>query len=218
MKKTILAAAIGLMSISSAHAEFLEADFESSGDNQAVIDTATNLTWLDLDVTAGMSVEQAKDAFDGWRLATFDEVTTMFNNFFGYHSTPSGYQDVNVGQQFYNEGLLWGDLFTTNKEVDYGNSLSLIDYGFYDLGNGTSKMIGTQLLNSGNTVRIFDYNYNYSIQNSGSSILNGVFMVQSEVSTPDPDPDPETELPADVPVPFGIAALGLGLLAFGRRK
>lgn len=218
MKKTILAAAIGLMTISSAHAEFIEADYESTGDNQAVFDTNTSLTWLDLDLTAGMSVDQAKESFDGWRLATYDEVFALFNDFFGYTASINGYQDINVGQQYYEEGMFWGNIFTTNKTVDYDSPLTLIDYAYYDLGNGSSKLLGTQILNSGNTVRIFDTNYSYSVSNSSASMLAGVFMVQEETSTTIPDPDPDTDVPADVPVPFGFAALGLGLLAFGRRK
>ena len=81
-------------------------------------------------------------------------------------------------------------------------------------------MMGTQVINSGNTVRIFDTNYNYTVQHDITSVLTGVYLVQEETSTtvPEPDTDPDTDVPADVPVPFGFAALGLGLLAFGRRK
>tara|TARA_Y100001956_G_scaffold82449_1_gene103379 strand:+ start:2554 stop:3225 length:672 start_codon:yes stop_codon:yes gene_type:complete len=223
MKKTILAAAIGLMTISSAHAELIESDYESTGDNQAVFDTNTNLTWLDLDLTVGMSIEQAEESFEGWRVATYDEVFALFTSFFGYdpvETESSGYQSFDSGSQFYDEGMLWGELFSSNLAYDYSDPFTVVNYGYYDIGNNQARMMGTQVINSGNTVRIFDTNYNYTVQHDITSVLTGVYLVQEETSAtvPEPDTDPDTDVPADVPVPFGFAALGLGLLAFGRRK
>jgi hypothetical protein len=44
-------------------------------------DTETNLDWLDLTFTYGMSRNEVQTQFAGWRYATFDEVEDLFGKF-----------------------------------------------------------------------------------------------------------------------------------------
>ena len=79
----LLGAAIGVGFSANAHADLIESDYLTEGDNLAVYDTLTKMIWLDLNVTTGMSVNefievQGEGAFAGWRMPTFDEIESLF--------------------------------------------------------------------------------------------------------------------------------------------
>ena len=87
MKRTIIAisAALSIGLAIPAQAELLEADWQNEGDGNAVLDTSTNLEWLDLGLTDNMSYNTTVSLLDGaladWRLPTFNEVQTLFYSF-----------------------------------------------------------------------------------------------------------------------------------------
>ena len=58
MKMLLLGAAIGVGFSANAHADLIESDYLTEGDNLAVYDTLTKMIWLDLNVTTGMSVNE----------------------------------------------------------------------------------------------------------------------------------------------------------------
>lgn len=79
--------ATALFSFSSS-AELIKSDWKTPGDNLAYQDVATGITFLDISVTMGMSINQVNDAlgstFIGWRMATAEEasisITSMYEN------------------------------------------------------------------------------------------------------------------------------------------
>jgi hypothetical protein len=78
-----------------ARAQLSSADWQTSGDHQLMDDSGTNLQWLGLDETAGMSFNQVSaqlgtgGEFEGFSFATPSEVETMFAD--------AGIPNVNAG-------------------------------------------------------------------------------------------------------------------------
>lgn len=72
-----------LLSSASAQADFIETDWNNTGDALATLDTETGIEWLDLTQTKGMSINRAEGLtgaggiYEGWRLPTRNEVTQM---------------------------------------------------------------------------------------------------------------------------------------------
>ena len=48
-----------ILTLGQAHAEFVHQDYASSGDNLVTYQTETNLQWLNLVVTSGLTIEEA---------------------------------------------------------------------------------------------------------------------------------------------------------------
>lgn len=61
-----------------ADADLISVDWQSAGDNLITQDTDTNLEWLDLTVTMGLTGTQVLDDFSGWRYATLSEINSLF--------------------------------------------------------------------------------------------------------------------------------------------
>lgn len=78
-----------------AKAQLYDTDWQTAGDNQILNDSSTNLQWLGLDETAGLSYPQvaaqlgAGGTYDGFSFATESQVNTLFAD--------AGIPDVNVG-------------------------------------------------------------------------------------------------------------------------
>ena len=72
-----------------ANAELIETDWKAGGDALATLHEETGLEWLDLTQTDGMSIDQVAaqtgegGSFEGWRIATFDEIDTFVRYAFG---------------------------------------------------------------------------------------------------------------------------------------
>lgn len=67
-----------------AQAELVNADWKVEGDGLAALDTSTGLEWLDVTITAGMSIFDVKstlDNYEGFRLATASETEALYTNY-----------------------------------------------------------------------------------------------------------------------------------------
>ena len=72
---------VALASVSVAQADFIELDLDlGSGDANLTRDNISLLEWLDLDLTEGMTPNDALSAFPGFRFATISEVQELYVN------------------------------------------------------------------------------------------------------------------------------------------
>lgn len=79
-------AVVALIFSTGSHSAVIDRDWQSAGDNLIIRDTDTGLDWLDLSATADLSHDtvvanlESGGAFYGFRLATQDEVLTLWSN------------------------------------------------------------------------------------------------------------------------------------------
>jgi hypothetical protein len=144
-----------------AKAGLIETDFEELNDNLAVYDTVTELTWLDLSVTDGLSYNAAGAAYSMYRYATETEVVDLFSSFF------SG---INFSTTF-------GATLTNNsKTIEFrrlfGETLPAHSFGMFLNDNGRIDSLGT----FGQKVA---HNPNFVLDDpDASKHWHGVFMVR----------------------------------------
>jgi hypothetical protein len=85
MKLRKLAVLVLCMGSLSAHADVVQMDWLSAGDNKGFLDERTGLEWLDLNVTEAMSVDTVLaqtgvgGTYEGWRMADKAEVYSLFD-------------------------------------------------------------------------------------------------------------------------------------------
>ena len=83
--KTLSMATLVLGLTTNVNAELIEIDWQNAGDNLITSDTVTGFNWLDLTETNSMSYNDVLSqlgsggAFDGFRVATSDEVVALFS-------------------------------------------------------------------------------------------------------------------------------------------
>jgi hypothetical protein len=154
MKNTIqLAILCYAIFFSQAHAEFIEIDWKLEGDSAATLDTSTNIEWLTLLETDGMSLSEVRaelslgdeGRFEGWRLPTEHEVETMMEN-------------------------MYGDLILEGDSTRTWNSNQAIIYtSFANVFNWTYAYVKT-----GYPAK-YDYrSYGLYLKDSGESLMSGV--------------------------------------------
>lgn len=117
----------------------IEADAFTKGDHQAVLDTTTNLTWLDFGVNNGASfnsvMEELGTTYLGWRLPTESEVRKFWGTLFtGALSTDEQYEICN----------LWGANKTPSDHTPFQAYGHFIDDNGY-LGHGSFIEGGTKI-------------------------------------------------------------------------
>lgn len=120
MKKILISAALLLAGLSTnANAEFVTGDYLSANDSNVTLDTTTGLEWLGLSLTKGESINGIKSLiengdYEGFRLATEDEVVFMFD-------------------QFLDESK---NNWLSNSQMDFMNTLGSFLYGsgYYSFG------------------------------------------------------------------------------------
>ena len=81
----VLSAMCVCLQARTASAVLVERDLFSAGDNLLTFDTATNLEWLDVDQTLGLSFNQVTVNVGGWLdlgfvYASIDQVSTLYSN------------------------------------------------------------------------------------------------------------------------------------------
>lgn len=96
-----LAAFIFLVATNVYALPIVQADAFSAGDNKAVLDTNTNLTWLDFDINNARSFNQVMSELNstylGWRLPTETEVRQLWGSLFnGTLNTIEQYEICNL--------------------------------------------------------------------------------------------------------------------------
>ncbi|MDN4503222.1 hypothetical protein QX776_12480 [Alteromonadaceae bacterium BrNp21-10] len=123
MLKRIIFSSFLLMSLT-ANAALIQWDAFNDGDNLAVKDTDSDLVWLDLSLTAGLSFNQARTAYSGWIVPALDQIKALFESAFPIHNISSG--------------LTYDHACTTSICAEqYGNWINLfgaVDYSRYSLG------------------------------------------------------------------------------------
>ncbi len=200
MKRIFFASTIALTSIFSGtvNAAIIEADYLTSGDNGAFIDTETGLTFLDFDYTRGQSINETKlriqDGGDlaGWRLATQDDVESLF------FSLTNRSTDGAKTTLRYSSGGTLQNVSGTPFSDPYGSA----SYGLFKGDDNSVYLMGFT------TYKATTYNnYLRSASLDYSADIDAVYLVKGTGSN----------LVSDVPAPF-MAFAGLGLLALGMRR
>ncbi|MDO6446611.1 hypothetical protein Q4493_12575 [Colwellia sp. 1_MG-2023] len=156
-------------STKNAEAALIQSDYVNYGDNLAVYDEATNLTWLDLSVTDGKAYENALTPHNenGFSYANGSQVTQLFLSFFGesvsYNSPGYSTGNTVLAQKFSSLFGLTSASSSFGFYFDNENKFSLfgvtlgggkvyspefpVDYSkYYDTGNSG---VGTYLVREG---------------------------------------------------------------------
>lgn len=205
-----------------AQAELIEADARIVGDNNAVYDTKTRLNWLDIDLTAGMSVTQAMDAYadEGWRVATEEEVFTLFylnvSSQINY-ATNDGRTDTLVHQDMINNFMsVFGvSASTTGWRYSLGAYQDDEFEGKYAAGGLLDNYYET---NNPDVLVLEHTDYANANPESYVNPRRGVYLVKGESSYTFEVDTEQPKLTGDVPAPFLLSGLGLIFLASRRKK
>ena len=220
MKFTLLKfAAAAAMFVTSrlAHAGLVQADYLTKGDNLAVYDTKTQLTWLDLSVTdtwlfANWQEFVAKE--QGWRLPTVNEVDTLFKtafpNFVDLYnrgSMTSRSVDTDAINAIKDFRSLFGS--TSTKDVP-SNETAYMSFGAYLNAANKINFIGIQ----------YNGHYNFyttfstlnKTEASDSYSIGGLLLVKNA-------PTQTSSNAVSTPATLGLFGLGLlGLALRSRQK
>ena len=163
-----------LLFITSATADVIPVDWETTGDGKISLDVTAKLEWLDLTETSGLSMTYVMDSlssdFLGWRLPSEDEFQTLISHVFT--STYSAVESTFYGSD--NEIYRWKDLFGLSDPTNNNRS-----YGWYY--EGSTLRLGGIIEN---TV-YHDFDEDYSMFESSGNNAAGVFLVR-ETSIPTP--------------------------------
>lgn len=152
--KTAFISLIAAMSITSmqSNAALMHQDYKTTGDAKITYHQETNLSWLKLNNTVSMSLNQVKaqlgdgGLFSGWRLPTDDEVESLveailsplaLNEDYTYY-TGSGYRGYTATWRTW----LGTTLYTSSGESSNGNKY-WYSYGFYEGSSGNVEASGT---------------------------------------------------------------------------
>lgn len=212
LTKTIVGLVIALSINTSANAEFVFTDYITDGDKQAIIDTDTNLTWLNLGITRGMSYDTVLEStingeLAGWRIATVEDVVTMFDNFFDLADWQSTvdmeYRGSMVGAT--KEVRDFAFTFGNYGQVNLNNA-----YGYFGYGDSVSGAGG--YINDGSFTYLMTVGRNRPVDTSTQISYFGTFLVSGTASVGG------QQNAVDVPAPLSLSALFLFGLGISRRK
>jgi hypothetical protein len=230
MLKSFLATlTLGLM-MNTAHAEYTTLDWEVEGDEAAFFDTDSGLEWLTLPETANMSISEVAaelgegGLFEGWRLATAFEVTSLTESLTGYAETGSVTSQTRYSkvESVHRDFSSW---FGWVKETSSGSSWNVkynfTSYGLYLDGDDT-LMAGVRHYHdpkSTTTIHYSSYAYNqYDNANYSVDYVDddyGVFLVGDGTATL----TMRNAIAAQVPVNgAGLALLSFMALGFRKKK
>ncbi|MDG1751217.1 MAG: PEP-CTERM sorting domain-containing protein [Thalassotalea sp.] len=194
--------------INNARAGLIQSDYLELGDNLAVYDEATNLTWLDLSVTDATPFEQAiiPHRDNGFGYATANQVVQLFSKFFG--------NSLVFSSQGYSTGnTLSSQTFFTL----FGGTSASSSWGFFFDDNNKFSLAGVTL--GGGKLYSPDFPANYSrYYESGNSGVGTYLVKEGRITIKEPVAAafaPRNLLPvaapvATVPEPTSIAILALG--------
>lgn len=221
-KLKVLVGATGLLFATASNSAIID-----MGDYQ--YDDQTNLEWLDLSLTDGISLAQAQTSYSGWTLATESQFRTMFEWYNGvgggdtsvlgfndgtYSNDPLGVEKLensSSGQSYLGNSFS-SDFGLTRyfNSIDFETALS---YGFYSDDNLNGMYLGgvaatNYFSNNTDSIRAYyDYFNNYNPSNSTTYTNDaiGLFLVRESTSVSEPSI---------------LALMGAGLvgLGFARRR
>ncbi len=202
---------VALMGLAGVQAALVERDFESAGDAQLTYDTETGLEWLDLPLTAGLSFNDMSlllapgQIYEGFRLATFEDVAALFENagiltltFGGFANTGESDEVLSLiellGQTGFADGGFPGPAFRGLYDESFSpGTHAYASIGIREIDLFTLATIGQSI----DPIQFSDDLSNSSI---------GTLLVRDAVVVP-------------VPAALWLVLSGLGsLLAFGRKS
>ena len=159
-----------------ANAVLISTDYASSGDNLITQDTNSNLDWLDLSATQGLSATDILNGAGGWirefRYATHDEFTALLSEFGLYHeftARAEKYDDAYLFNEFLNtEHTACGPTVSCGLFIsDLGNTVDVVNVS-------TGNLLGFSAVWD-NYASLDWSNYGY-----------GSFLVRESLNVPEP--------------------------------
>jgi hypothetical protein len=150
-------------------AGLINVDYLIAGDNLAVYDDESGLTWLDLSVTGNMTITQGAGYDSNFRLATNSEVEALY-----LHAWP------NITDHTTNTYLPRSDLLTGWTNL-FGATGDYNSYGLYKDEDDTTRILGVSWYGSGYTIGPED---TVDVDNLSYQLAAGVFLVQASVPEP----------------------------------
>lgn len=124
----------------SSYAALIEKDWLNYGDNLLVIDTNTNLEWLDLSMTDGQTFEEVNsqlnigNTFEGFRFATEVEIFNLYENA-GFNYSLNGQSTGFTDQSGYDALLKFMNMMTptaTGTPEENGTPINISINAYYD--------------------------------------------------------------------------------------
>jgi hypothetical protein len=219
------ALAIALISVSSmASADLVSTDWQVDGDELATLHEETGIEWLDLNLTAGMSMEDVAAEmsvggdYEGWRFPTASEVEGFLNyafdgvvlntssgtNAYPRTSTPQYVDFVNlVGLTYTQDSRAHaiGQYEADDGSIDYGGVLGYTqsNEAFFRIGYSDSSVTYSNGIAAGGV---------YLVSDGGVTI--------SSINNPELNAQNPNSPAALVPVPFvGMGAMVMSALLGG---
>jgi len=204
IKKTLLAATL-LATTGAAQAELVEYNWKAAGDGNVTLDTQSGNIWLDLELTADMSINDTKSLvendsrFSGWRLPTLEEIHELAVNTFNIDPSirHAGTQDISGFQR------------TQHALFGYNTTYT---YGLYEDNKG-SYLFGT----NANGLYLNFYQSNTLDYKTPS---RGVYLVSTDYNTTYDAVSINERMNSsisNVSAPIALGALGLMLGIAGMR-
>lgn len=171
IKYTLFASAFAFSTL--ANAEFASTDLFEVGDGLSTLHKETGLEWMDLSLTAGMSIANVQNQLDtnyaGWRLPTVAEVEYLFSSQFPNHS-----------ENIANNGGAW-----SQSDSDTYNKVSVFSefFGYIKTSSTITTLLGLSLNDEQGTRGGYDVlNSGYYKYNDGSE-RSVVFGLQSNFTS-----------------------------------
>jgi len=200
IKFVLLGAALTLFNLGYVNASLID-------DGDYVLDTESNLQWLDLTLTNGMSYADAIAVYsaNSWRYATASEYKNMFDSQFPLYSenTPFGYMSRDIS----NEGNQFLEFFGATRTNLIGDISIQLSWGFYEneAGNITRGGIEQHYDPASLQFEILyrDQEMHVVTSEVGNSGF-GTFLVRDVIHS--------------VPLPSVISLMFLGLVSFGLKR
>jgi hypothetical protein len=197
-------------------AEVINSDWKVLGDGKTVTDTSTNLTWLDFTETYDYSLSSIVNelgdggVFNGWRLPSGDEVSTLITNIFpdqnlSAHTNSTNWETVTISETNNMANLLGSYYIDGTKS-----------YAWHHTNSGNTGLTGLYLtggetVSIGGSYSLLNTHYGYTENDRRGWV--GVYLVNSNL------PQVNNNIaPANVPLPATASLLGLGILGFSARR
>tara|TARA_Y100000310_G_scaffold327090_1_gene392916 strand:+ start:979 stop:1728 length:750 start_codon:yes stop_codon:yes gene_type:complete len=201
--------------------DFYSTDFYSEGDGLATLDYSTGIEWMDVGLTAGLSVSQVEamtqtgGIYEGWRLPSYQEVTTFFNNWFDYDT--DGETERTGAWATFSSSASWTSTFSNVV----GRTEGTRSYGLYNGVNGRPLLFGVAEFS--NDTIFFNYRDSGILTENDANDFYGVWLVSDGGDTLSSKQNPmlninnENSPVNSVPV-VGLAALSLFGMGMGVRR